>query len=281
MPSAPTNIAAGPVSDDPNQPQRSDTGRTPGMPAPVQLPAGTVGGNAYAGAPAGGYGAPAAAHSSKDSPFVSFNDYLNANAGALQTERGSSLAAGQASLDKLGADVKPMQDAAYQQGQAAGQAAWSAQRAAGNAQGGTKVTSSEQYKAPDFSVNFSGLPGQEQYAKDSAKAQSDIAAIGQGGLGMGKSAFEAGMIGADQSYKQGAAGLQKQYQDSVNSYLDSIKASGAAGVASFKPQAIVTERREYDPTTSGPGAPREGPVMKPQTRTRKYINGKPVAGEEP
>lgn len=220
-------------------------------------------------------------------PFVSFNDYLNANAGSLQQERGSSLAAGQASIDALASDVKPMTDAAYQQGAEAGKAQWSAQRAAGNEPGAQKITSSEQYKAPtDFQVNFSTLPGQEQFAQHKAKAETDVKALTQGGLGSGKTAFEAGMIGADTGYQQGAQNVQKQYQDSVNNYLNQINQAGQAGVASFKPAPIMGTGREADPAfapTIGPdGSPagNEGPVMKPRTRTYRTKNGERVPDEE-
>ena len=280
MPSAPPSIWAGPTSDDPNQPTQSDTGGAISHTGGVSL------GGAQFNAPTSAPVSTTKATTVKQaggSPFVSFNDYLNANASALASERGSSLAAGQASLDKLGADVKPMTDAAYGQGADAAKASWSAQRQ-GVPLGDQKSTD---YKAPtDFSVNFSSLPGQEQFATDKAKAESDINAIGQGGLGMGKTAFEAGMIGADQSYQQGAKDLHQKYQDSVNAYLDQIKGAGAAGVASFKPAPIVSYQPSADPASMpsrGPdGMPlgNEGPAQKPRIIRRKYVNGKPVGGEE-
>lgn len=219
---------------------------------------------------------------SQPAPFVSFNDYLDANAGSLQQERGGVLGSADDEIAALGSDAESMKTAAYGQGAEQAKAAWSAQRAAGRAQGGKPVTSSEQYVAPaSADINFSTLPGQESFAKHKAEAETAMTAMQQGGLGSGKSAFEAGMIGADTSFHDQAAAKQKGFGDTVNSYLDSVKAAGQAGIASFKPQPITTTRIEGDPRTAptvGPdGMPmgNEGPVMKPGRRTRTYKNGKP------
>lgn len=210
---------------------------------------------------------------SAPAPFVSFNDYLDANAGSLQQERGDVLGSADASLADMSKLVDTAKTAAYGQGADAAKAAWGAQRSDQS----QHITSSEQYKPPtDFSVNFSTLPGQEQFAKDKATAETQLSAMQQGGLGSGKSAFEAGMIGADTSFKDAAAAKQKSYQDQVNGYLDSIKGAGQAGLASFKPAPIVTYQSTFDPGGGGGG---EGPYQKPRrTGTRRLENGQPVGG---
>ena len=220
---------------------------------------------------------------SAPAPFVSFNDYLDANAGSLQQERGGVLGSADASISALGADTEAMKTAAYGQGVDQAKAAWSAQRmdVDPNKEGQQRATSSEQYRAPSsVDINFSTLPGQEQYAKHKAEAETQLQAMQSGGLGQGKSAFEAGMIGADTSFHDQAAQKQKSFQDSVNGYLDSVKQAGMAGAASFKPAPIVTYQPTFDPGSGGSaGAPGEGPYQKPRrSGTRRYENGVPVGG---
>ena len=214
---------------------------------------------------------------SAPAPFVSFNDYLNANAGSLDQERSSGLAAGTAALGKLDTDVSGALPAAQQQGHDAAQAAWSAQRAGGG------VTSSEQYKAPTgFQVDTTKLPGYDQYQQDRSGAETAMNSLNAGGLGLGKTAFEAGMLGADQGYQQKAGELQSKFKDSVNGYLDQINAAGTQGVSSFAPNPIVTYHAGVDPRM----APDEGstgnmgPTMKPHVTQRKYVNGSDKPSDE-
>jgi len=219
-------------------------------------------------------------------PFVSFNDYLDANSGSLQQERGGLTTEASGAVDKANTDASALYgDAAYKQGAEAAQGAWSSQRMAGNQPGAQKVTSSEQYQAPTGGTfDAKAVKLTPELAKEQEDARQKVTALQAGGLGGGKGAFEAGLIGADQSFSQGAKQLQGKLD--ANSYLDDAAKQYQAGVSSFHPNPITTYQIGGDPrtapTTDSYGQPvgNEGPVQKPHTVRRKYVNGKPVDGEE-
>ena len=153
---------------------------------------------------------------SAPAPFVSFNDYLDANAGSLAAERSQMLSTASAATDKGTAEAGQFGDAAYAQGQAAGQSSWDAQRKQltpvgeysgmdGSGQptltkygGGPAVTSSEQYVKPTGGAfDPSKVAGYDTFLKDREAGTQALNTLGAGGLGSGKSAFEAGMINAE------------------------------------------------------------------------------------
>src|SRR6478609_12111640 len=143
---------------------------------------------------------------SAPAPFVSFNDYLDANSGSLEKERGDLTTAATGAVDKSLADTSALYgQAAYSQGAGDAQAAWSAQRNDPS----QHITSSEQYKAP---TGGAFNPGAVQLTSDVAKeqetAKQQVASLGAGGLGSGKGAFEAGMIGAQPGLQDTAKALQ-------------------------------------------------------------------------
>ena len=228
---------------------------------------------------------------SAPAPFVSFNDYLDANSGSLQQERGGMISGAQGAVDKASADLAPMGDEAYKSGQAQGQSDWSAQRAAGG------ITSSEQYKPPQDPSTFSltsgdmaKMPGYDQFTKDREAASQAVSTLGAGGLGQGKTAFEAGLLGADQGFQQQAAGVSKQYGDTINNYLDTLNKRGAEGYSAFRPAPIQATKTQAPteqnlPGTTNMGPQTEGPMaLKPGKPPKvKTINGvpqEPKYGEE-
>ena len=223
---------------------------------------------------------------SAPAPFVSFNDYLDANAGSLQQERGGMISGAQGAVDKASADLSKLGDSAEQFGSDQAAADWNAQ--ADGAAGG--ITSSEQYKPQQstFSLDagqMSGLKGYEDFTKDREAASQAVNTLSAGGLGQGKTAFEAGLLGADTGFQSQVAGVSKQYGDTINNYLDTLNARGQKGYNAFAPAPIqgtksLPPTEQNLPGTTNMGPQTEGPMaLKPgKATTVKTINGVPQGG---
>ena len=116
---------------------------------------------------------------------------------------------------------------------------------------------------------MSGLKGYEDFTKDREAASQAVNTLSAGGLGQGKTAFEAGLLGADTGFQSQVAGVSKQYGDTINNYLDTLNARGQKGYNAFAPAPIQGTKsspptEQNLPGTTNMGPQTEGPMaLKP------------------
>lgn len=156
--------------------------------------------------------------------FVSFNDYLDANAGSLSAERNAALAGATAAGDKARADLTQLGAQATDAGAKAAQDAGPLDPHASAA-------------APGFDPTTLG--GYSAFLADKKKALDAMSSLSDPSRAADKySPFESGLINASGDYQGKAKGLQDQYGKALDNYLGPLGQAFGAGYQThvqFKP----------------------------------------------